>query len=218
MDMKYHRAIFTSLFVAISIACLSIGCGPSTTKKPETKPQRYEEIEENQLVKFLRDSKVGISPGILTKDFEVGGYPVGDVISAANYVTPDEKYMIVDEEWFKKEILGDFGFKSFLFKNGIESYSSLRNDCDDFSRAFSFYVRIKFRTMGFKSSTPAVGDLYYRTPYDGTAELGGGHAINIGIFLDKNGSKVIRFIEPQGPNFVELDKETQEYYIDYMGM
>lgn len=170
------------------------------------------------LMKYLRDSNVGISSGIITKDFEVAGVPVGDFITAANYVMPDETYLIVDEDWFKKEFLTTTGFQSFLFNNGIQNYSDLRNDCDDFSRAFSFYARIKFRAMGFKESSPSVGDLYYRTPYDGTAQLGGGHAINIGVFLDKNGNKVIRFIEPQGPNFTQLDAETQKYYISFLGM
>lgn len=75
--------------------------------------------------------------------------------------------------------------------------------------------------MGFKDSSPAVGDLYYSTPYDNSeAALGGGHAINAGIFLDKNGNKVFRFIEPQGnaPHFVELDEETRKYYIQFFGL
>jgi len=207
-----------SLLVAAILAVGLSACGPSTTKKPGSQPARTEQVEGSVLQKFLRDSNVGISPGVLSTNVVVGGFPIGNMISAANYIMPDSKYMIVDEEWFQKEFLNNMGFKGFLFKNGIENYSSLRNDCDDFSRAFSFYVRIKFRTMGFKDSTPAVGDLYYRTPYDGSAALGGGHAINVGVFLNKFGEKVIRFIEPQGPNFVQLDEETQKYYIQFLGM
>ena len=220
MEMKYHRALMSTLFVALTVFCLTFtGCGPSTTEKPSSKPARYEQIGSPTLVGYLRDSNIGISPGIITKDFEVGGYPVGDFITAANYVTPDTYYIMVDEEWFKKEILNTMAFKGFLFKNGIESYNELRNDCDDFSRAFTFYCRIKFRTMGFMKATPAVGDLHYSTPENNTGpELGGGHAINIAILLDKNGNKVIRFVEPQGPNFVELPEETKKYYITHMGM
>ena len=220
MSLKSHTILSYSLFAALTIFCLTfVGCGPSTTNKPSEKPSRYETIEQNTLMHFLRESEIGISPGILTKDYEVGGYPVGDYLTAANYVMPDENYMLVDEEWFKMEFLNSLDFKTFLFNNGIENPAYLRNDCDDFSRAFSFYVRIKFRTMGFKNATPAVGDLYYADPYmDTGAELGGGHAINMGVFLDKNGNKVIRFIEPQGPHFVDLPKEYQKYYIDFMGM
>lgn len=210
----------STLFVALTIFCLVFtGCGPSTTDKPSTKPPRYEQIGSTDLVVYLRDSNIGISPGIITKDFEVGGYPVGDFITAANYVTPDIYYMMVDEDWFKKEILNPMAFRSFLFKNGIESYNDLRNDCDDFARAFTFYTRIKFRTMGFMKSTPAVGDLHYSTPENNEGEkIGAGHAINIVVLLDKNGNKVIRFVEPQGPNFTELSEETKKYYINHMGM
>ena len=220
MGMKYHRALMFTLFTTLVIFCLTFtGCGPSTTDKPSTKPTRYEQIPSNLLTKYLRDSGIGIAPGIITEDFEVGGYPVGDFITAANYVTPDTYYILVDEEWFEKEILNTLAFKSFLFKNGIQSYNELRNDCDDFARAFTFYSRIKFRTMGFLKATPAVGDLHYGTPNDNSGtELGGGHAINIVILLDKNGNKVIRFVEPQGPKFVELDEETKKYYINHMGM
>jgi len=198
---------------------LFVACGPSTTKPPTTVPPRYEQVDQSICLNLFRENKIGIYPGVLTKDFEVAGIPVGDFITAANYVMPDGQYIIVDEEWFKREILNKMQFESFLFKNGIEGYNKLRNDCDDFSRAFTFFVRIKFRTMGFMKATPAIGDLHYSTPYDNSeTEFGGGHAINIGIFLDKNGKRVIRFIEPQGPNFVELDEETKQYYIRFMGM
>ena len=215
--------IKNNLVGAASVAaiCMSfVACGPSTTKKPDSFPPRTEQIISGDMLGLLRTEKIGIAPGFFTEDFEVGGIVVGDMISAANYVLPDSKYLIVDEEWFNDNILNTLDFKEFLFRNGIENYSSLRNDCDDFARAFSFYVRIKFRTMGVKDSTPAVGDLYYSTPQDGTAELGGGHAINVGVFLDKNGKKIIRFIEPQGtaPHFVELDDETRKYYIRFLGM
>ena len=212
-------------WIWIPILCLIFGmlisaCGPSTTKKPQTKPPRYEQVEKFQCLQILRTNNIGIIPGILTKDFSVGGIVVGDWLSAANYVMADSYYIIVEEEWFKKEILP--GFQDFIFKNGIENYSKLRNDCDDFSRAFSFYVRVKFRTMGFLKATPAIGDVYYNF-YDPDADenvLVSGHAINGGIFLDKNGKVVVRFIEPQGlvPSFVELDPIIKSTGISFFGM
>ena len=195
-------------------------CGPYTTKKPQTKPSKYEHIDKFQCLQILRTNNIGIYPGILTKDFSVGGIVVGDWLSAANYVTADSHYVIVDEEWFKKEILP--GFRGFMIKNGIQNYQDLRNDCDDFTRAFSFYVRVKFRTMGFLKSSPAIGDVYYNDYNSNTGNdgFGGGHAINGGIFLDKNGKVVVRFIEPQGiiPSFVELDPIIKSTGIIFFGM
>ena len=200
--------------------CLFVGCGPSTTKKPSTKPSKYEQLHQVDCLTILRTNKVGLQPGIITKDFSVGGRVIGDWISAANYVMADSQYIIVEEEWFKKEILP--GFQSFLFKNGIQNYKDLRNDCDDFARAFSFYVRIKFRTMGFLKATPAIGDIYYKyyDPNSNSETLTSGHAINGGIFLDKNGNKVVRFIEPQGisPKFIELDESIKTTGITFFGM
>lgn len=210
--------VWVSILYVITVM-LIISCSPSTTSKPQTKPSRYEQIKQSQCLLILRTNKVGLQPGILTKDFSVGGMVIGDWLSAANYVMADSEYIIVDEEWFKKEILP--GFQAFLFKNGIQNFKDLRNDCDDFARAFSFYVRIKFRTMGFLKATPAVGDVYYKY-YDpnGGEALTAGHAINGGIFLDKDGNKVVRFIEPQGiiPNFVDLDPSIRSTSIVFFGM
>lgn len=186
MNPKYHLI----LFIILSLFCLIfIGCGPSTTSKPE-KPNLYSQEGSPQIMWTLRRD---------------------NGIDANAMVFPDKYYIVVDEEWFKQKIMP--GFQEFLFKNGIENYNKLKNDCDDFARSFSFYVRIKFRTMGYMESSPAVGDLHY-------SNLDVGHAINVGVFYEKNTTnKVVRFIEPQfPPRFVDLDEETKKYYVNYIGM
>ena len=209
--MKWIKTCIVILILGLS------ACGPSTVKPP-SEPPRYEQVHHSVCSQIFRDANLGIKPGIITKDFTVGGILVGDFITASNYILPDTEYVIVDEDWFKRHIIPDF--ENFLWKNGIESYDKMRNDCDDFARAFTFYVRIKFRTMGFIKATPAIGDLHYSTPFVGGGLLGGGHAMNVGIFLNSSGEKVVRFIEPQTkpPSFVELDEETKKYYIKHLSM
>jgi hypothetical protein len=172
----------------IALLCL-VACNPtSTTPRPHTKPAKYEKVGASDISWLLRRDN-GID---------------------ANFILPDNYYAVVDEKWFDEEVIP--GFQSFLFKNGVENYTQLRNDCDDFARAFSFYVRIKFRTMGYIDSTPAVGDFFYQT-------MDMGHAINVGVFFDATGKKIVRFIEPQAlTTKVVIDEETRKYYVKHLGM
>ena len=185
MNLRYHFIIIVSVFCLVFM-----GCKPSTTSKPKGKPSQYSQEGSSQIMWTLRRE---------------------NGIDAYSLVFPDNYYIVVDEEWFKKQIMP--GFESFLWTNGIQNYSAMRNDCDDFARAFSFYVRIKFRTLGYMKATPAVGDLHYRN-------LDMGHAINVGVFYEKGTTnKVVRFIEPQfPPRFVDLDEEIKKYYVRYIGM
>ena len=185
MNLKYRLILLTSIFCLVFT-----GCKPSTVSKPEEKPTQYSQEGKPQIIWTLRRE---------------------NGIDSDSLVFPDHYYIVVDEEWFKQQIMP--GFQSFLYKNGIQNYSEMRKDCDDFARAFSFYVRVKFRTMGYMKATPAVGDLHY-------SNLDMGHAINVGVFYEKGTTnKVVRFIEPQfPPRFVELDEETKKYYVKYIGM
>ena len=182
MPIKY-------LIILSLVAMLLVACNPvSTTSPPATKPAKYEKITISDVSWILRRDN-GID---------------------AEFVLPDKYYVIVDEKWFDEEVIP--GFQFFLMRNGISNYSQLRNDCDDFARAFSFYVRIKFRTMGYIDATPAVGDFYYQA-------LDTGHAINVGIFFDATGKKIVRFIEPQAPmSKIIIDDETKKYYVKYLGI
>ena len=191
--MKLNRNTLINLIpalIAVIVISIAIGCSPSTTKKPTVKPTTYSQEGSPQIMWTLRRD---------------------NGIDSDSLIFPDREYIVVDEEWFVKHIIP--GFQEFLFKNGIQNYSELRNDCDDFARAFSFYVRVKFRTMGYMKATPAVGDLHY-------GDLDKGHAINVGVFYEKGTTnKVVRFIEPQfPPRFVDLDEETKKFYVKYIGM
>ena len=191
------RFIITILLMILFIIPLTNSCSKSEIKDSTGKPVQIE-LVGNPDISWLLRRENGI-------DVDV--------------VYGDNQYAVVGEEWFVREIIGGFG--EFLRRNGIETYT-LSNDCDDFARAFSFYCRVKFRQLGYDKASMAVGDFYYRTPYDGSALLGGGHAMNIGVFLDKNGKRVVKLIEPQLPVRVyplnHLDEETLKYYIKHIGM
>jgi hypothetical protein len=140
----------------------------------------------------------------------------------SNFIYGDEKYVVVSENWFISEILP--GFKEFLVKNGISGYAKLKNDCDDFARAFTFYCRVKFRSLGYTDFSPAVGDFYYKwsTGDNRNTLLDGAHAICVGVFLDESGNKVVRFIEPQEADKLysveSIDEEVRKYYVEHVGM
>jgi len=195
--MTMKKSLIVYLLAIFFIIPLFISCGKSVITDSDGKPVNIELVADPQISWVLRREN-GID---------------------ADVVYGDLNYAVVDEKWFINEVIGGFG--NFLKKNGIDNYNALNNDCDDYARAFSFYCRVKFRQLGYKASM-AVGDFYYRTPYDNSALLGGGHAMNVGIFLDTNGKKVVRLIEPQIPVRIypvtHLDEETLKYYVNHIGM
>jgi hypothetical protein len=194
--MNTKLPLYTFLFLVLFCLSVSIGCKPAS--KSGTKPAKLEEIEETNISWILRRE---------------------NNIENIDFIFGDSKYVIVDENWFVEKVL--FGFEQFLFDNGIQNYS-LRNDCDDFARAFSFYCRVKYRELGYMKSSPAVGDFYYKwSDGDPNSLLNNGHAINVGIFFNSAGEKVVRFIEPQKPNKLYdisfIDEEIRRYYVEHVG-
>lgn len=192
--MKYPKLPYIIYTILVCI-CLFVGC----SKKEIVKEAGIQEIEQTNISWILRRE---------------------NGIENINFIFGDSKYIIVNEDWFKKEILG--GFKQFLFDNNIQNYS-LRNDCDDFARAFSFYCRVKYRSLGYMDYSPAVGDFYYKESTGGQGSLfDWAHAINIGIFVDNAGNKVVRFIEPQEADELHdisyISEEVRKYYVEHVGM
>lgn len=176
------------ILLVITLSIFVISCGPSTTSGIEGKPALQQEISSIELERFIKNS---------------------NSVAADTFLFADATYTLVDEEWFKKNVLNKFN--EFLVKNGVSSASVEKNDCDDFSRAFSFFVRVKSNQSNFIKYDISGGELYYRT-------LDMGHAINIAVVLDKNGNKKLLFIEPQGPSLVNLDDEYKKFYVIYVGM
>lgn len=185
------------IFIAICLFCIFF---TSCDRSSNDKSFKMEEVEQPNISWILRREN-GID---------------------ANFIYGDEKYAVVSENWFISEILP--GFNVFLVNNGINGYTKLKNDCDDFARAFTFYCRVKFRSLGYTDFSPAVGDFYYKwsTGDNRNTLLDGAHAICIGVFLDESGNKVVRFIEPQKANKLHtvdsIDEEIRKYYVEHIGM
>jgi hypothetical protein len=183
--MKKLIALFA---VVITTIVLLTSCGPSTTGPIASKPTLQQEATGIEVMRFVKYT---------------------NQVDAYEFVTADSKYTLVDEAWFKANVLN--GFNDFLVKNGVGAVNLKKNDCDDFSRAFSFFSRVKSMQASFMDSDLAVGDLYYKN-FDVS------HAINVAVVLDTDKKWKILFIEPQGPKVVDLQEEYRKFYVFHVGM
>lgn len=176
------------LFVLI-LSIGVIGCGPSTTTSPTGNPQKIEDIAAFDLTWYLKHTN--------------------NLVPINDYIIADGDYSLVDEDWFKQNILNTFN--DFLFNNGVLLANKKKNDCDDFARAFSFYTRIKSMQCSAIDYDMAVADVYLQN-------FDFGHAINMVVVLDKNGNKKVIFIEPQGPKIITLTDQQKTEDVSYIGL
>jgi hypothetical protein len=184
--MKKHIPyVIVSLLVCLLII---VGCKPSTTNVIISEPIQKENIYWSDLQWYIK-------------------YDSG--LNSTDTLYADNDYVLVDEDWFKENILNQFN--DFLSKNGVYFGDANKNDCDNFSRAFSFFARVKSSQAKFLKYDIAVGELYYKN-------FDVGHAINFAIVLDKEGKKKIIFIEPQGPSIVNFSEEFKQSFVQYVGM
>ena len=183
--MKKNISLIIFIFV---ISILFFACSPKTTDPIDSKPPRHQEVYGMDIMRFMKNT---------------------NGVNADSYIFADMKYTIVDEFWFKENIMREFN--NFLFKNGVGFNDKKKNDCDDFARGFSFFSRVKSMQIKSIDYTLAVADVYYKT-------LDMGHAINAVIVIDNNEKWKLLFIEPQGPTIVQLDEEYKKFYVTYVGM
>lgn len=183
--MKKYISI---LIAIIATSILFVACGPKTTGPITSNPAIQEEVYGMDVMRFMKNT---------------------NRIDANEYVLADTKYTIVDEAWFRSNVMN--GFNNFLSKNGVGFGDKKKNDCDDFARGFSFFSRVKSMQAKSLDSNLAVADVYYKT-------LEMGHAINAAVVFDNFKEWKLIFIEPQGPTVVTMDEEYRKYYVIHVGM
>lgn len=109
----------------------------------------------------------------------------------------DQYYTIVDEAFFTNNILNQFD--AFLVKNQINLTVTNKNDCDKFTRAFSFFSRtFSIQCTNIQYIIP-VADFYYSVGLDKK------HAINLIVVLDNiTNQKKLIFVEPQTKSIINI--------------
>lgn len=112
-----------------------------------------------------------------------------------NLFIADDNYSIVSYEWVNS--VGKQQYNKFLVSLNMHKWSSNSSDCDDFSKAFTVFIKAAVRKIDPSRYTPAVGEVYYYP------DSGGNHALNI-IFTYKDNDIVISFFDSTKNKFVDL--------------
>lgn len=179
------------LIIGIIITIFLSSCSPTSVQPVIDKPKISKDISYQDLRWFIvRENNIE---------------PQADVFA-------DNKYTLVDEEFFTKNVIQQYN--KFLFNNNIMLGMSNKNDCDKYARGFSFFSRIKSVQCSDINYSMPVADYYYYTT------LSTGHAINLTVVLDNKTSKMkILFIEPQGPIKINIDTlQPTNHFIEFIGM
>jgi len=116
--------------------------------------------------------------------------------------TSDQHFLAVDENWITNTVITEY--KQFLKDLNLENkYESEVNDCDDYSRTFTFFCKIKSRRTNDFRYSMAVADVFYHV----AGNKRNPHAINGIIVLTSEGKLKLVYIEPQtGIIFAESEK------------
>ena len=174
------KIIISFCILFIGIVLFIVGCSKSS-------PQTVQEIPKLQQTASWADIH-----WLLTKD---------NNLQFKNYIYGDNFYTLVDEDFFVNNVLVQYN--SFLIAQGMQTPSLLKNDCDKFSRGFSFFSRVKSLHCAAITNAMAVADFYYDANFDKS------HAINIAIVLDnKTNQKKLLYIDPQNQTIINTASYT----------
>lgn len=123
-----------------------------------------------------------------------------------NLFIADDYYSIVSYDWVNNT--GKQQYNKFLVSLNMHKWSKNSSDCDDFSKAFTVFIKAAVRKIDPSRYTPAVGEVYYYP------DSGGNHALNI-IFTYKDNDIVISFFDSTKNKFVDLTTSEIEsiYYV-----
>ena len=106
--------------------------------------------------------------------------------------TSDKYFCAVSEEWFTTTVLPEYW--QFLKDLELQNrYEDEKNDCDDYTRAFTFFCKMKARRTMDMRYNMAVADVFY---YVGGNKKNP-HAINGIIVMTKEGNLKLIYVEPQ---------------------
>jgi hypothetical protein len=174
--MKNAKIIMAIVGTLIILGTIFVAC--KDLKKPSIKETAKSKISNVEIYRFFNENKV----------------------YAENTSVADAEYSLCSERWIRDSI--NLKFDGFLHKMDMTKYAVNANDCDDFARAFTVFIKFEFkRAVDNPTSSVSVGEFYY------VRKVGGPHAINFIIALDENKNKVLLFYEPQLKSFLKLTKE-----------
>lgn len=138
-------------------------------------------------------------------NIEVKSYLSANGVNINSTVFADAEYNLLARDWI--EANAQPKYLEFLRELGFTNWKKNNSDCDDFSKAFTVFLKSYVKKAHPTVASPAVGEIYY------TQRTGGAHAINIIVLLNSDGSASIGFFEPQIQQFITLtQKEIQSIY------
>lgn len=144
-------------------------------------------------LKFNKASAKNISQTELYNTFNKENIDLNSVTS----IFADSEYSLLDSEWVSDRVSD--GFRTFVRSLGMFGWEYDSGDCDDFSKAFTVYLKSVVRNKK-NVFTPAVGEVYYIKEQD---IVDVPHAINFIVVFENDDIKILWY-EPQFFDFVEL--------------
>ena len=136
---------------------------------------------------------------------EVRSYLLSNGVSIQSTVFADPEYNLLARDWVESNAQPDFVV--FLEELGFTKWEKNNSDCDDFSKAFTVFLKSYLKKLYPDVASPAVGEIYYMQ------KSGGAHAINIIVLRGSGGVATVGFFEPQTQRFVRLtEKEIESIY------
>ncbi len=119
----------------------------------------------------------------------------------------DQLYVLPEEQWLRTKFIE--GFRRYKKLNGLDKYSSERNDCDDYARSTIQYLNLIHNKTFKVNAAICVGEFWY-IPERNNAKTQAlsGHCINIFLARSSTTEGVVLFFDAQLEEFIELtDKE-----------
>lgn len=151
---------------------------------------------------FNKASSKNIDRTELYEIFKNGGVD----FSSTTTIFADNEYSLLDSEWVSVRVSD--GFEAFTKSLGMFGWEYDSGDCDDFSKAFTVYLKSVVRRKK-DVATPAVGEVYYIKEQD-IVDIP--HAINFIVVFENNDINILWY-EPQFMEFTELtESEIQSIY------
>ena len=132
-------------------------------------------------------------------NIEVKSSLIANGVNINSTVFADSEYNLLARDWIESNAQPDF--LEFLRELGFTSWEKNNSDCDDFSKAFTVFLKSYVKKAHPTVASPAVGEIYY------IQKSGNPHAINIIVLASSKGLPLIGFFEPQDQRFVHLTKK-----------
>ena len=130
-------------------------------------------------------------------------------VGTMNYIAADAIYSLPTRDFIETDFA--VALKTFFVKMGEADYVNVEQNCNKFALGATFFMDYLHHNTTNKLSDTGIafGEFYYTRS---AANGGGGHAINITIIANKNGTNqfTVLFFEPQTYSLVQLTQEEIE--------